>query len=206
MRIPWLTFASLAAWLFAPPAMAQFGQNPLNQNKPQAPAGARLLPRSGGGYLGNYQNSPFNSANNGFGFNNNGFGFNGSNPGFGFNNNGGGFNGFNNGMGFNGYNNSFGNPWAGNFPGGQPNPWGLGGANPAWNYGNIWGPAPPFGGYQFSGYGNYAPIVGVSNGWWPYEPAYNYNHPVNQYLTNLFLQGLPKLDTFPGNQVQPRVP
>ena len=203
MRVPLLIIGLAAGCLHAAPALAQFGQNPLNRNNPQVPGNARLLPNSGAGYLGggNYQNSPFNTNrnfNNGFannGFNNgfNGAGFNGFNNGYGFNNPGYGFNGFQNGFG--GYNNGFGNQFNGNFGGGFG-----GGFNAPWNYGNnFYGPAPPFGGYQFPGYGNFAPIVGVNNGWWPYEPAYNYNNPVDQYLNQLFLQGLPGSGSAPSS-------
>jgi hypothetical protein len=72
----------------------------------------------------------------------------------------------------------------------------------------MWGPGAPFGGYQFSGYGNYSPIVGWNNGWYPYDPGYNANSPINQYLQQLYLQGLPNLNNMPnGNgKILPRAP
>jgi hypothetical protein len=227
MRKTLLCASLLAGWLQASSAWAQFGVNPLNQNNGGGIPNGTLLPRSGAGYVGNLQSAfgfnggGFNGFNNGFGSNGfNGFnsGFNGFNSGYGFNgfNNGFGFNGFNSGYGFNGGFNGFGSPfnnyaspfaappWGGNLAGAGfynnpwQNPWGLSG--------NIYGPTGPFFGMQYSGFGNYAPIVGVNNGWWPYQPAYNPNNPVNQYLQNLFLQGLPNLNNLnnmPGNAVLP---
>ena len=205
----------LAAWLYPKDAPAQVGQNAQLPNN--VPPNVRLLPRVGnppanskqfypfgyGSPLNNYQNfggpsafggnpyanSAFNNFGPPFGGGYNGLGYGGfGNGGFGnngFGGNGFGFNGFgNNGFGYNGgfgYN-SFGS--------------------------NMWGPGPPFGGYQFSGYGNYSPIVGWNNGWYPYEPAYNPNSPINQYMQQLYLQGLPNLNNMPnGNgKILPRGP
>jgi hypothetical protein len=229
MRKTLLCASLLAGWLQASSAWAQFGVNPLNQNNGGGIPNANFLPRNGAGYVGNLQSAfgfnggaGFNGFNSGYGFNgfNSGAGFNGFNSGYGFN---GGFNGFNSGFngfnsgygfsgGFNGFGSQFNNyaspfaapPWGGNLAGAGlynnpwQNPWGL--------PGNIYGPTGPFFGMQYNGIGNYAPIVGVNNGWWPYQPAYNPNNPVNQYLQNLYLQGLPNLNNLnnmPGNAVLP---
>jgi hypothetical protein len=70
-----------------------------------------------------------------------------------------------------------GNPLYNNGPWMQTNPaafgFGLGGyGNNPWQNAyasmGLWG-APPFGAYQYYGYGNFAPVVGVNNGWFPYE-------------------------------------
>jgi hypothetical protein len=153
----------VTGWLYTGTANAQFGQN-----TPQAPPNTRFLPRVNNGYPGNASFSPFNNyyGNGAFGGNAYQYGYGG----YGWNSWG--------GSGFSPYGSpysGFGNPWQ----------YGMGGYN---NY--AWGAGAPFGGYQFGGYGNFAPIVGVNNGWWPYQPAYDYNNPVNQALQNLYIQGL----------------
>ena len=199
----------LAGWLHARDAPAQFGQNaPLPNNVPN---NVRLLPRVGnppvnsqqfypfgyGSPLNNFQNFGGPSAFGGGGpYGNPGFNGFGGPYGAGYGNpwnggmgnmgpwgggyNGFGYGGFGNGSGYNGgvgYNGGFGYNGFGN------------------GFGNMWGPGAPFGGYQFSGYGNYSPIVGWNNGWYPYDPGYN--SPINQYMQQLFLQGLPNLNNMP---------
>ena len=188
------------AWLHASAGVAQFGQNPQLQNNP--PANSHFLPRVGGPKLNSQQFYPYgygSPLNNNYNFNN-AAGFGGWNP---YTNTafGGGAGGWNpyTGTAFGGngnpWNSPYGNPW-------QGNPWGGGTFNnpwqTPWGFGNIYSNSAPFGGYQYYGYGNFAPIVGLNNGWWPYQPAYNYNNPVNQYLQNLYMQGLPNLNNLPG--------
>ena len=183
MRIRFILVAALAL-APASSASAQFGQNPFTATPP---GNAAFLPRSGGQRLNNQQFYPFgygnplNNYHNGV-FGNNGFGNNGWNP-YG-----------NNGFGDNG--SPFSNPWQGGpFGGGVFN-------NPyqtPWGFGNAFSNSAPFGGYSFYGYGNFSPIVGLNNGWWPYQPAYNYNNPVDQYLNQLFLQGLPGSGSAPSS-------
>ena len=58
-----------------------------------------------------------------------------------------------------------------------PSHWNFAGFN---NYNNpyqaggLWA-GPPFGQYGYGGYGNFAPIVGINNGWFPYEAPWNNN-------------------------------
>src|SRR6266571_5183762 len=106
MRKTLLFMGVLTGWLHASFGAAQVAVNPFNQNNPTAPANSHFLPRAGGGYVGNLQNSAF-GYNGGVGFNgfNSGSGFNGFNNGFG------GFNGYGgfNGSPFNGYGSPFNN-------------------------------------------------------------------------------------------------
>lgn len=190
MRKQLFLAALLAGCLHPAAAMAQFGTKPPQGLTP--PANSTFLPRAGGQRLNSQQFYPFgygNPQNNYYNgvFGNNGFGNNGWNP----------------------YSNSsyggYGSPWQGNaFGGGAFN-------NPyqtPWGFGNMYGPSAPFGGYQNYGYGNFAPIVGLNNGWWPYQPMYNYNNPVDQYLQQLFLQGLPGNSPAPSSKggILPRNP
>lgn len=189
-----LCLLAALALVHASSASAQFGQNPFTASPP---GNSTFLPRAGGQRLNNQQFYPFgygNPLNNYYNgaFGNNGFGSNGWNQYGNY-----GFGGYGSP-----YNSAFGNPWQGSpFGGGVFN-------NPyqtPWGFGN----SAPFGGYQYNGYGNFAPIVGLNNGWWPYQPAYNYNNPVDQYLNQLFLQGLPGSGSAPSslkNNVLPRNP
>lgn len=204
----------LAGWLQPKDAPAQFGQNaPLPNNVPK---NIRLLPRVGNPPANSQQFYPFGYGNpmNNFQNFNGPSAFGGGSP---YGN--AGFNNFGPPYGA-GYN----NPWGGGFGNAGPHPWG-GGAN-GFGYGgfgngfgnngfgyngfgnNVWGPGPPFGGYQFNGYGNFSPIAGWNNGWYPYEPGYNANNPINQYMQQLYLQGLPNLNNMPnGNgKIMPRGP
>lgn len=183
MRTRILVCLTLAGWLHSIAAHAQFGQNLPLQGNP--PAGAQFLPRAGGQRINSQQFYPFGYGNplNNY-FNNSFYGGAGNFGGNGFGNNG-----------FGAYGSPFGNPWqanqfAGNQFGGNPftNPY-----QTPWGFGNMYSNSAPFGGYQYYGYGNFAPIVGVNNGWWPYQPAYNYNNPVDQYLQRLFISGLPAI-------------
>ena len=205
MRKQLILAAMLAGCFYPSVASAQFGQgaNP--------PANSTFLPRAGSQRLNSQQFYPFGYGNPQNNYYNNAYGFGGyGNNGYG--NNGYGNNGWNpNGnYAFGGYGSPFNNSWQGN-PW-QGNPFGGGALNnpyqTPWGFGNAFGPSAPFGGYQYNGYGNFAPIVGLNNGWWPYQPGYNYNNPVNQYLQQLYLQGLPGYGTFPGgnNGILPRNP
>ncbi|MCI0684805.1 MAG: hypothetical protein L0Y71_22135 [Gemmataceae bacterium] len=209
---PWIVL--LAAWLHPSDSPAQFGQNA------QLPNNVYLLPRVGSPPASNQRFYPFSNGNP---FNNfPGFGgtsaFGGRNPYAGPNNFGSPW-----GAGFG--NNGFGNPWGGGFGNAGTNQFGSGGygygGSGYGGYGglgyngfgngsgfsNLWATSAPFGGYNFTGYGNHMPIVGVNNGWWPYEPAYNSNSPINQYLQQLYLQGLPNLNNLPGNgKILPQAP
>ncbi|GEM_PF-5591006 len=199
MRKQLLFAAMFAGCLYPSVATAQFGQNA--PQGPSAPANSTFLPRAGGQRLNSQQFYPFgygNPQNNYYNgvFGNNGYGNNAMNPYANYAP--GGY-----GSPFN--SSPYGNPWQGNpFGGGFNN----GFQNP-YGFGNMYGPSAPFGGYQFNGYGNFAPIVGLNNGWWPYQPAYNYNSPINQYLNQLYLQGLPGNGNVPSSSnsgILPRNP
>jgi hypothetical protein len=83
---------------------------------------------------------------------------------------------FRNNNGFSALQNQFGAgtpwPWQNPF---TPSHWnfagmgnGYNGGYFPWASGGMW-TAPPFGQYGYAGYGQFAPIVGANNGWFPYE-------------------------------------
>ena len=197
MRNQLLPGLVLVCWLATSAVQAQFGQNLQGQNPP---ANANFLPRAGGPWLNSQQFYPYGYGNPLNNYLNNAFyGNTGFNP-YG-------------GAGFGSpWNNPFGNPWQGNgFGGGFANPFqangfGMGFGNPFTPWGSTTSfiaPPGPFGGYQYYGYGNFSPIVGTNNGWWPYSAPFDYNNPVNQYLQNLYLQGLPGSNFMPGSNRSP---
>ncbi len=159
-------------------AVAQFATN---TTASQPSGNMRTLPRLGAPYSNNF---PY-GLNGGFG-NSGAYGFN--NP-----------YGFPGGYGFNGFNysaspfNSYGMPY-GYGAQWQYTPNGYAFNNPSQNpyaFGsNFLMPPGPFGGYQYYGYGNFSPIVGMSNGWYPYSPVYDPYNPMNRALQDLFIQGL----------------
>jgi hypothetical protein len=118
---------------------------------------------------------------------------------------------FHNNNGFSKLQNQFGAgtpwPWQNPF---TPSHWnfaGWGNGYSPWaNYGSWTG--PPFGQYGYSGYGQFAPIVGANNGWFPYEPplggnpwgfggGYGWGGASNPFMQNPFA---------PNNMMFPRLP